>query len=276
MAIVETPKHLYCNTPPTVLRNREEKFRTAKDVPFWHVIAQYVFGKMVRARFHSLMYKGIENLEKRDKTKATIFYVNHSNWWDGIMAYTIVRHIFKGKLRLMIEEMNRFPLFQYIGCFPINKKTAQDAMKSLKYAVTTLDKPDIYFWLFAEGIIRPPRNRNKKFQTGIAYLIENAVKKYGGVNVAPISVDYSFLRQDKPEVIVEIGEVQTFYEFKQDRKEFCEKLGHSFEQFCEAQQKQISEGNFDGYRYLFKQKLSWWRDIERRLKNIGMKDDDKQ
>jgi len=276
MTTIETPKHLYCETPPTILRNREEKFRTAKDVPFWHAIARYVFGKMVKARFHSLMYKGYENLEDRDKTKATIFYVNHSNWWDGIIGYTVVRRILHGKLRLMIEEMNRFPLFQYIGCFPINKKTAQDAMKSLKYAATTLGEPDIYFWLFAEGIIRPPRNKNKKFQTGIAYLIENAIKLYGGINIAPISVDYSFLRQDKPEVIIEIGKVKTFYEFNENRKEFCADLSRNFEEFCEKQQEQISSGDFNGYRYLFKQKLSWWRDIERRLKNIGMKEDNKQ
>ena len=276
METIQTPKHLYCETPPTILRNRKEKFRTAKDNPFWHMVAKYVFGKMVKARFHSLMYKGLDNLENRDKTKATIFYVNHSNWWDGIIGYTVVRRVLKGKLRLMIEEMNRFPLFQYIGCFPINKKTAQDAMKSLKYAATTLNAPDIYFWLFAEGIIRPPRNKNKKFQTGIAYLIENAIKQYGGINIAPISVDYSFLRQDKPEVIIEIGKVQTFYEFKQDRKEFCANLSKSFEEFCINQHDQISSGDFQGYRYLFKEKLSWWRDIERRLKNIGMKDDNKQ
>ena len=95
-------------------------------------------------------------------------------------------------------------------------------------------------------------------------------------DIAPISVDYSFLRQDKPEVIVEIGEVKTFYEFNENRKEFCANLSRSFEDFCEKQQAQISSGNFEGYRYLFKQKLSWWRDIERRLKNIGMKDDNKQ
>ena len=190
--------------------------------------------------------------------------------------YTVVRRILHGRLRLMIEEMNRFPLFQYIGCFPINKKTAQDAMKSLKYAATTLDKPDIFFWLFAEGIIRPPHNKPKVFQTGIAYLIENATKLYGGVNICPISVDYTFLRQDKPEVIVDFGEVKTFYEFSENRKEFCANLSKEFEFFCDKQLEEISKANFDGYRYLFKQKLSWWRDIERRLKNIGMKDDNKQ
>ena len=81
---------------------------------------------------------------------------------------------------------------------------------------------------------------------------------------------------DKPEVIIEIGEVQTFSEFNMDRKDFCAKLSKSFENFCINQQEQISSGDFKGYRYLFKEKLSWWRDIERRLKNIGMKDDNKQ
>lgn len=275
MAVVETPKHLYCDTPPTKLRNRKEKFRTAKDNRFWSMIADFVFKKMLCVRFHSVMYKGIENLENRDKTKATIFYANHNNWWDGIVGYNVVRRIMRGRLRLMIEEMNRFPLFQYIGCFPINKKSAQDAMKSLKYAATLLDKPDINFWLFAQGIIRPPHYRPIVFQTGIAYLVENAIKNFGGINICPVSVNYSFLRQDKPEVIIEFGEVKSFSEFKEDRKEFCRKLAQEFEQLQDNQNLEISKGNFNGYRYLYKQKLSWWRDIERRLKNIGMKDDNK-
>ena len=105
---------------------------------------------------------------------------------------------------------------------------------------------------------------------------ENAVKNFGGINLCPVSVNYTFLRQDKPEVVMEFGEVQTYYEFQEDRKEFSKRLAREFEELCDKQQVQISSGNFDGYRYLFKQKLSWWRDIERRLKNIGMKDGNKQ
>jgi len=276
MKTIESPKHLYCDTPPTILRNRKEKFRTAKDNPFWMAIADYVFTKMLRCEFYSIMYKGYEKLEQRDKTKAVIFYANHNNWWDGIIGYTVARQIMKGKLRLMIEEMNRFPLFQYVGCFPINKKTPQDAIKSLKYAATTLNKPDINFWLFPQGIIRPPHYRPEVFQSGLAYLIENAVKNFGGINICPVSVNYTFLRQNKPEVVIEFGEVQKFYEFNCDRKEFTNRLAREFEIHCDNQQEQISKGNFEGYRYLYKEQLAWWRDIERRLKNIGMKEDNKQ
>ena len=52
METIQTPKHLYCETPPTILRNRKEKFRTAKDNPFWNMIAQFVFGKMLKARLN--------------------------------------------------------------------------------------------------------------------------------------------------------------------------------------------------------------------------------
>lgn len=276
MHTIDTPKHLYNDTPPTVLRNRQEKFRTAKDNSFWLFVGDIVFRKMLAKRFYSLMYKGKENLEKRDKTKAVIFYANHSNWWDGIVGYNIARFLMKGRLRLMIEEMNRFPLFQYVGCFPINKKTPQDAVKALKYAATTLDKPDINFWLFPEGIIRPPYYTPKIFQTGLAYLTEKAIKNFGGINICPVSVNYTFLRQDKPEIVIEFGKVQTLYDFPYDRKDFCHKLEQDFEQLCKNHFNQIASGNFDGYQYLYKDHLSWWRDIERRLKNIGMKEDNKQ
>ena len=275
MKTIEVSKHLYSDTPPTILRNRIEKFRTAKDIPFWLFIADFVFKRMVANRFYSLMYKGYENLESKDKKYATIFYTNHNNWWDGIIGYSLIRRLMHGRMRLMIEDMNRFPLFQYIGCFPINKKTAQDAIKSLKYAATTLNAPDINFWLFPQGIVRPPHYRPEVFQSGIAYLIEQAVKKYGGVNLCPVSQIYTFLRQDKPEIIIEFGKVTTYYDFKEDRKEFCHKLAYNFEGFCDNHRLQVSSGNFDGYKYLYKDKLSWWRDIERHLRNVGMKDDNK-
>ena len=88
MEKIETPKNLYCETPPTVLRNRKEKFRTAKDNPFWIMIATYVFGKMVKARFHSLMYKGIDFVEQkatnwqRYQILQKIFYLHELDKYD--------------------------------------------------------------------------------------------------------------------------------------------------------------------------------------------------
>jgi 1-acyl-sn-glycerol-3-phosphate acyltransferase len=260
------------DTPPTKLRNREEKFRTAKDTPFWLWVGNQVFPRMLRARFHSVMVKGDEEyLKNRDQTKATIFYASHNNWWDGTVAYVMTRLHLKLRLRLMIEEMNRFPLFQYVGCFPVNKKSAQTAMKSLQYAVTTLSEPDIAFWIFPQGIIRPPFYRPEVFQSGLAYLTKEAVKKYGGINLVPVSVNYAFLRENRPEILVKFGEVEKIYEADFDKKEFIHRLERGFETLCDAQTANIAKANFDGYKYFFVQRPQWYKKIENRLKRVGMK-----
>ena len=48
----ETPQHMYSAVPPTKMRNREEKFREAKNSPFWHFVGDIVFAKMIEARFN--------------------------------------------------------------------------------------------------------------------------------------------------------------------------------------------------------------------------------
>lgn len=267
-----SPIHMYPEIPPTKQRNREEKFRVAKNVPFWHWLADTVFPMMIKNRFYAAMVKGKENVEKCDKRFATIFYANHSNWWDGIWGYYLIYFVIKNKrFRLMIEEMNRFPLFQYIGCFPINKKSAQSAIKSLQYAVTTLDKPDIGFWLFPQGIIRPPQYRPEIFQTGLAFMIEKAIKLYGGINIVPVANSFIFLRQDRPEIVTEFGQARTYTSLNTDRKALTEELEHGFEKFLDEHDHNISRGKFEGYEYIYKQKLHWWRAIEQKLKSKGIK-----
>lgn len=272
----DTPQHMYSAVPPTKMRNREEKFREAKNDPFWHFVGDIVFAKMIEARFYSVMYKNLERLENRDKNRATIFYAPHNNWWDGVLAYNIVYRIIKKvikklRFRFMIEEMNRFPLFQYVGCFPINKKSPQASMKFLRYAVTTLKDPDIAFWIFPQGIIRPPMYRPEIFQSGLAYIVKEAVKQFGGVNLVPVAINYTFLRQDRPEILIEFGEPKIVTDAGLDRKEFTHVLEREFEHFLDKQQSDISSANFEGYHYLYRQKLKWWRYIEQKLKAKGLK-----
>lgn len=267
---------MYSAVPPTKMRNREEKFREAKNSPFWHFVGDIVFAKMIEARFYSVMYKNLERLENRDKNRATIFYAPHNNWWDGVLAYNIVYRIIKKvikklRFRFMIEEMNRFPLFQYVGCFPINKKSPQASMKFLRYAVTTLKDPDIVFWIFPQGIIRPPMYRPEIFQSGLAYIVKEAVKQFGGVNLVPVAINYTFLRQDRPEILIEFGEPKIVTDAGLDRKEFTHALEREFEHFLDKQQSDISSANFEGYHYLYRQKLKWWRYIEQKLKAKGLK-----
>lgn len=266
----EETQKLYSDVPPTKLRNQDEKFRTATNSRFWEIIADMFFYNMLENRFFSLKVKNESNYEKRNPEYANIFYAPHNNWWDGIVGYNMINRVFHSKLRMMIEELNRFPILAKAGAFPVNKKSPQASMKALQYSVDELCNKDISLWIFPQGIIKPPMYRPVEFQTGMAYIAQNVVKKAGGINLIPIAVNYPFLREDRPEVLVEVGEPYVFTDKTIGRKELTHKLEKSFEELCDKQFDDIRKGNIDDYEYLFKQKLKWYKKLEKRLKRIEM------
>ncbi len=267
-----TEEKLYSDIPPTRLRNREEKFKPAKTNRFWLTIASLFFFNMLQNRFYAFRYKGAENYAQRDPKAPTILFAPHCNWWDGIVFYNITHRICHKEIRIMVEELNRFPLLRRAGAYSVNKKSAQSAMKALQYSVDLLKDLRNILCIFPQGIIRPPHFRPIKFQTGLSYIAQSAVKKYGKVNLIPISIDYCFLRDNRPEVIVDFGERIELTDSNIDRKEYTKFLEAKLTETCDKQFLDISQGNFDDYNILFKQHLKWYRRIEQRLKSIDLPD----
>ncbi len=270
--MVETEEQLYSDIPPTKLRNKEEKFKPAKTSKFWLWVASMFFFNMLQNRFYAFRYKGAENYFDRDQNVPVILFAPHSNWWDGIVFYNITHRIFHKEIRLMVEELNRFPLLRRGGAYSVNKKSPQSAMKALKYSVDVVGDLRNILCIFPQGIIRPPHYRPIEFQTGLAYIAQNAVKRYGKVHLIPLAVDYTFFRDNRPEVIVEFGErIELSREtMPYDRKELTHMLERSMEKVCDNQAYEISHGDITKYNILFKQHLKWYRRIEQRLKSIDL------
>lgn len=264
-------EELYSEVPPTKLRNIDEKFCPARTSPFWLWVADRFFYGMLEDRFYAFRYKGLENYKKRDPNTPIILYAPHSNWWDGIVGYNICNRLLKKEIRLMVEELNRFPLLRRGGAFNVNKKSPQASMEALKYSVDIIGDLNNILYIFPQGIIKPPNFRPIEFQSGLAYIAEKAAKKYGKVALLPIAVNYMFLRDNRPEVLIEMGEIIELESGKIDRKEFTNYLGQNLEALCDRQFYDISHANFTGYETLFQQKLKWYRRIEQRLKRIEVK-----
>ncbi len=262
--------NLYSDIPPTKLRNRDEVFIEASNKAFWVWLADRFFYRMIEKRFFSLRIKDEQNFEKRDKRYSSILYAPHTCWWDGTVGYNLCRRVFHTVPRMMIEELNRFPILARAGAFPINKKSPQAAMRSLQYAVKELKDPNRSLWIFPQGIIRPPNYRPIQFQSGIAYIAKNCAKAYGAVNLIPIAVNYTFLREDKPEVIVDVGRPILMDNPKVDRKILTEQMENSFAEFCNRQMAQVFAGELDDHRMLFQTKLPWYKKWERKLKKIDI------
>lgn len=266
-----TLEDLYSEVPPTKLRNIDEKFRPAQTSPFWLWVADRFFYGMLENRFYAFRYKGVENFYKKDPTTPVIFFAPHSNWWDGIVGYNICNRLLKKEIRLMVEELNRFPLLRRGGAFNVNKKSPQASMEAIRYSVDILGDLNNILYLFPQGIIKPPNFRPIEFQTGLTYIAEKAAKKYGKVALMPIAVNYMFLRDNRPEVLVEMGEIIELNNEKVNRKEYTDFLAKTLQSLCDKQFYDISQGNFKGYQTLFQRRLKWYRRIEQRLKKIDVK-----
>ena len=268
---MKSEENLYSDIPPTKLRNKDEKFTPAKTSKFWLMVASLFFFNMLQNRFYAFRYKNAQNYFERDEKYPTIIFAPHTNWWDGIVLYNISHRICHKEIRLMIEELNRFPLLHRGGAYSVNKKSPQSAMKALKYSVELLSDLRNLLFIFPQGIIRPPHYRPIEFQTGLAYIAEKGVKEYGQVNLIPISIEYCFLRDNRPEVLVEFGKRIELKE-NLDRKELTHQLEQALTDVCDNQMKDISQGNIQDYEILFKQHLKWYRRIEQRLKSIDLPD----
>lgn len=263
---------LYSEVPPTKLRNIDEKFCPAATSGFWKIVGDTVFYSMLKRRFYAFRYKGAENFHSKDSDTPIIMYAPHSNWWDGIVSYAITNGICHHELRLMVEELKRFPILRHAGCFSINKKSPQASMEALKYAIHELSNRNCIVYLYPQGIIKPPNFRPIEFQSGLAYMVEKAAKRYGKVGLIPVAVNYFFLRDNRPEVFVELGErIEVTSNDKIDRKEFTHNLAKNLEELCDKQIQDISHARFSGYNTLFQQRLKWYRRIEQRLKKIDIK-----
>ena len=263
-------EELYSEVPPTKLRNINEKFRPAKTSPFWLWVADRYFYGMLENRFYAFRYRGAENFYKKDPDTPIILYAPHSNWWDGIVGYNICNRIFKKEIRLMVEELNRFPILRRGGAFSVNKKSPQASMQALKYAIDEIGDTNNILYIFPQGIIKPPNYRPLELQTGMTYIAEKAAKKYGKVALLPVAVNYFFLRDNRPEVFVEFGDLIELDNDKPDRKEYTHFLAKKLEELCDKQMYDISRANFQGYETLFQMKLKWYRRIEQRLKKIDI------
>ena len=126
-------------------------------------------------------------------------------------------------------------------------------------------------YIFPQGIIKPPNYRPIELQTGMTFIAEKAAKKYGKVALMPVAVNYVFLRDNRPEVMVEFGEIIELENDKPDRKEFTHYIEKTLEALCDKQMFEISQAKFEGYQTLFQRKLKWYRRIEQRLKKIDVK-----
>jgi 1-acyl-sn-glycerol-3-phosphate acyltransferase len=208
--------------------------------------------RLLKKHFYAIHLAGMENLETLDNSAPVIMYVNHSNWWDGFIAYFLTNRLLKKDDYLMmdIKQMKKYSFFKYIGVFSVNREVPAEAVKSINYAAELLKGKNKYMWIFPQGDMVPQDRRPLKFFSGITKLAE----KTGRVNIVPVCFRYEYLMEQRPEVFITTG--KPILLSGKVEEELTEQLRDTLESQLDNLQSKVTNGNLEDFKTIFHGKNS--------------------
>jgi len=139
-----------------------------------------------------------------DQHSPVIAFVNHSAWWDPILALYLSHDLYRrdGYGIMSGAGLQQFPFFRRIGCFGTTTHSREDARAIAGYARRLLTTGrGRALWIFPQGELLPP-GVPLRFRSGAARLAL-AVPE---ARLVPVAVRYLFGTEQRPECLVRIGE----------------------------------------------------------------------
>ncbi|MEW4282657.1 lysophospholipid acyltransferase family protein [Priestia koreensis] len=226
--------------------------------PFFERLLTRFVHHQLKKHFYRVHY---QEAYSPPKNEATIFIVNHSNWWDGLVLFYInavkIKH---DSYAMMSEEgMKSFSFFKKIGAFSVNPTSPKHVLKSLQFAKKLLgDKKSV--WIFPQGQEEHQEKRPLTFASGTSYLVDQVQS----VCVIPVSFYYTYHHDQRPELYVYTGNPISFHP-NETRAELTSTMASKLtDQLDEVKSFVIEEKNtgyetiVSGYKTI-SEWLTWWK-----------------
>lgn len=203
--------------------------------------------KLLKKHFFRIHLSGYENLKLINNSLPVILYANHSNWWDGFIAYLLTNRTLKKDDYLMMDimQMKKYSFFKYIGAFSVNRNIPTESVRSLNYAAELLSNSNKYMWIFPQGEMLPQDKRPLKFYSGITKIAE----KIDCVNLVPVCFRYEFIMEQRPEVFIQVGKPEIITGDKS--QDLTENLSTTLESQLDKLKEDVSLGNTSNFKTIF-------------------------
>jgi chlorobactene lauroyltransferase len=161
--------------------------------------------QLARRRFKHIWLK---QSYQPDKNSKTVYFLNHSSWWDGLIPLLLNNYLFQQQARAMMEDkqMHQYPFFSRIGAFSVNLENTRNMAFSLRYAHESMQRANSSLYLYPEGKIVPFSTDQPEFRGGLAWLYN----KMPDIDYVPIGIYIHTMRHDKPELHINIGEAVSY------------------------------------------------------------------
>ncbi|MGF1669275.1 MAG: lysophospholipid acyltransferase family protein [Balneolaceae bacterium] len=185
----------------TVNKAAKPPFIPAQESPLFIRLFTFYMNWFFRFRFKHVWLAQNYYPGPGDKT---IYFLNHTSWWDGLIPLFLNENLFKQKGRAMMEDnqMLKYRFFKKIGAFSIHLENPKSALVSLRYAIKSMQRPNSSLYIYPEGEIRPFSANKPDFKNGLAWLCE----QLPDVDVVPVGVYMHSMKYSKPELMLYIDQ----------------------------------------------------------------------
>jgi len=180
-------------------------------------VAQWLFERYIRreaGRHFAGVHWTARGLPGRwDRAVPTLFVANHTNWWDGFLAFLVSRGLgLRFQVLMEARHLARYRSFLRLGALPLRRGRAREAYADLAAAAAYL-RPGAGLWLFPQGERRPAAERPANCERGAAHL---ALEHAGPLRICPVAFRYAYVGEQLPEAFVLLGD-----EWSPRREEFA-------------------------------------------------------
>ena len=168
----------------------------------------FAFGLYVRwlfkRRFHAVH---IHQDYRPGPDSRTLYYLNHTTWWDGILPLLLNQTRFRQQARAMMEDkqMRQYGVFRKIGAFSVSLSDPRHALRSLRYALESMRRPNACLFIYPEGRIHADSGQLPAFRDGVGWITRKGIEEGLAFDVVPIAVHLHCATASKPELHVRVG-----------------------------------------------------------------------
>lgn len=155
---------------------------------------------LIRRRFHSVW---VREAYRPEPTRSTLYFLNHSRWWDGLLPLLLNEFRFRQDPRAMMDrkQWERYPFFRKIGAFPVDNESSRAAIPALRFAADWISEPGHALYLYPEGRFYPSHLRERRFQPGLQWISRQSEH----LDLVPVGVVTQHYRASRPDLFLNIG-----------------------------------------------------------------------
>lgn len=156
----------------------------------------WLIARSLRGHFRAVYVRGAPPNAHRP----LIVYANHHYWWDGYLAYWLMR-AWRRRVVVWMEAYRRFPPFGAVGAMPFPAEDAIARARTVRRTLEVLRSPQTALLLFPEGRLHGDTEQILPFQRSLHWLACQVPE----VQVLPLAIYIEPSYHQYPRAYLEVG-----------------------------------------------------------------------